>query len=575
MSFNFGNTSAIGTSTPAKPAFGNLSFNTPATSAPPAFGTPAATQATGFGAAPSFGQSPFGGSSFGAPTTSAPAFGGFNTTTTSAATGLGGTTFTGFGQTAPATSAQTAFGAAFGSTLGGFGTSSAAPSFSFNTPSFGQPTTQTSTGFGGFGSTFGKPPLGGGFGTFGQTSTLPTLGQQQQLGQPQPPLNPDEAFAESIYNVNIFGDERDIVIAKWNYLQAMWGNGRAFYAKNLPPVEITPQNFLCRFKAIGYNKIPGKDNKMGLVSMIVKKSENDMRTQQEAFKAQLHQIFGNKPTITVNIDSIEPLLNDKCQVVIYVQEKSQVSNEIKRIASTEVNNFLNQPMTKSQLTNSGIDEVIALISPDEDQLKEYLDKPPKGIDPRMWNQAKQDNPDLKVFIPVPIIGFAELKRRIKCQEKETEMHSLYIAKVRRDLEEMKQKNIDAMAKISAHKRKLADLSHNILDIIVKQEITRKVGVALSPEEEKLRSKLENMQALVSAPTQYKGLLSELLSQMRMQRNQWNLANPVDYALEPDSVEEMKAFLSMQQKAMSCLIETVNKDKDTIKNIQEKLSELVN
>lgn len=38
---------------------------------------------------------------------------------------------------------------------------------------------------------------------------------------------------------------------------------------------------------------------------------------------------------------------------------------------------------------------------------------------------------------------------------------------------------------------------------------------------------------------------------------------------------MKAFLSMQQKAMSCLIETVNKDKDTIKNIQEKLRELVN
>lgn len=67
---------------------------------------------------------------------------------------------------------------------------------------------------------------------------------------------------------------------------------------------------------------------------------------------------------------------------------------------------------------------------------------------------------------------------------------------------------------------------------MKQEITRKVGVALSPEEEKLRSKLENMQALVSAPTQYKGLLSELLSQMRMQRNQWNSSNPVDYALEP-------------------------------------------
>lgn len=68
------------------------------------------------------------------------------------------------------------------------------------------------------------------------------MGQQPQLGQPQPTLNPDEQFAESIYNVSIFGDERDIVIAKWNYLQAMWGSGKAFYAKNLPPVEITPQN---------------------------------------------------------------------------------------------------------------------------------------------------------------------------------------------------------------------------------------------------------------------------------------------------------------------------------------------
>lgn len=96
-----------------------------------------------------------------------------------------------------------------------------------------------------FRTAFGRPaPLGGGgFGTFGQPSGLSTLGQQQQmLGQQQAQLNPDEQFAESIYNVSIFGDERDIVIAKWNYLQAMWGNGKAFYAKNLPPVEITPQN---------------------------------------------------------------------------------------------------------------------------------------------------------------------------------------------------------------------------------------------------------------------------------------------------------------------------------------------
>lgn len=178
----------------------------------------------------------------------------------------------------------------------------------------------------------------------------------------------------------------------------------------------------------------------------------------------------------------------------------------------------------------------------------------------MWKQAIEDNPDPTKFIPVPIVGFNELKYRIQCQEKETETHALYLAKVQRDLTELKQKHADSAATILGHKRKLADLSHRILNvclhaiamfcfetknftycsflhisysqIIVKQEITRKIGVALTPEEEELRSKLENMQARVSAPTQYKGRLSELLSQMRMQRNQWNLTNTNDYALDP-------------------------------------------
>lgn len=122
---------------------------------------------------------------FGATSTTAPApaFGGFNTTTTAAPTGLGGTSFTGFGASAATTSgklillmkiesvdetfliayaffflAPTAFGG-FGATStlgtqlgGGFGVSSAAPSFSFNTPSFGAPATQATSSFSGFGS---------------------------------------------------------------------------------------------------------------------------------------------------------------------------------------------------------------------------------------------------------------------------------------------------------------------------------------------------------------------------------------------------------------------------------------
>lgn len=117
---------------------------------------------------------------------------------------------------------------------------------------------------------------------------------------------------------------------------------------------------------------------------------------------------------------------------------------------------------------------------------------------------------------------------------------------------------------------------------------------MTPEEEILRSKLENMQVLVSAPTQFKGRLSELLSQMRMQRNQWHHAVGNGYTLDKgnvsfdektkifkfslpsssDSSEEMKTFLTMQQKAMAFVIETVNKDMKSLKIITEGMNQMV-
>lgn len=221
-------------------------------------------------------------------------------------------------------------------------------------------------------------------------------------------MNPDECFAQSIFNVSIFGDERDTVIAKWNYLQAMWGTGKAFYNPNAAPIDITPQNYLCRFKAMGYSKMPGKDNKMGLVSLVFNKTVTQVKEQQPQIINQLNQVLGNKPNLIVNLDSVVPLADNKSQLVIFVEEKSQTSNETKRILATELCNFLNQPMTKNQVNSMGVEQVIAMVLPDEDLLKEYLENSPKGIDPRMWKQAKQDNPDPKKFIPVPIIGFAEV-----------------------------------------------------------------------------------------------------------------------------------------------------------------------
>lgn len=578
MSFNFGNPAAAGglgsTSTPAKPAFGNFSFGGQTTT--PAFGS----TATATSSAPSlFGgqvntttNTGFGGFGASAAPASTSAFNfGTNTAVTSTpAFGFGGGTATatgGFGATA--TTNAPAFGG-----FGGFGTTttSSAPSL------FGQTNTNTSTAFGGFGSTFGTST----FGQQQQQSTGLTFGQQtfgqqqQQQQQQQAPVpTPEEAFAQSIFNVSIFGDERDTVIAKWNYLQAMLGTGKAFYSQSNAPVDITPSNYLCRFKTMGYTKLPGKENKAGLVGLTANKTAGQMKDQQQQFITSLNQIFGNKPNIAINVDSIKAVGDNKCQIIIYVEEKSVTSNETKRILATEVANYLNQPNPKQQASTLGVESIVALVLPEEDQLKEYLENPPKGIDPRMWQQAKIDNPDPKRFLPVPMIGFQELKWRIKCQESETDLHVGYLAKVEKEIEQLKQRHTNTTAKIMEHRRKFAELSHRILKVIVKQESTRKMGLALSPEEEQIRSKLENMHALVSTPTQFKGKLSELLSQMRMQRNQWAHAGGInEYTLDKDSSEEMKSFLTMQQKAMAFLVETVNKDLKDLKIISDGMARLI-
>ena len=51
----------------------------------------------------------------------------------------------------------------------------------------------------------------------------------------------------------IFGDERDAIIARWNQVQACWGTGKGFFSQN-GVVEFKPDNPFCRFKVFVFWK---------------------------------------------------------------------------------------------------------------------------------------------------------------------------------------------------------------------------------------------------------------------------------------------------------------------------------
>ncbi|XP_043512011.1 nuclear pore complex protein Nup54 isoform X2 [Frieseomelitta varia] len=598
--FSFG--AASTTATPVKPAgFGTPSFgfSTPATSAPSLFGsasTPAtggfgsgttfgtqaassfgntstsgfasaptfgATSTTGFGTAPVFGSTPASsGTAFGTTSTfgstSAPtsAFGTFGTTTTSSL-GFGG--FGGFGTTTT-TSAPSFFG--------GFGTTSTAPTFGTSTGfgAFGtKPTTTTTTTFGGFGT-------GTGFTGFG--SGLAQNQQQfQQQQQPQQPVNTiSEALYNAVFNCQLYNDERDNIIARWNLIQALWGTGKAYYYMNAPPIELNQENPLCRFKAIGYSRMPEADNNDGLVVLCFSKKKKDVKEGEAQLIGFMNNVLGNKPNLSLVIDNIKAIGEDKSQVTIFVTEKG-ITGAPRKIPANELVAYLSQPMQKQQLVQNGVEDMLPLVKLDPVQLKEYLDNPPCSIDPRLWKQAQLDNPNPELYIPVPMIGFQQVKHRLKCQGEETIRHRNFLDMAADEIQKLQRQHSAIQARLKEHRRTLLELQHRVLQVLVRQEITRKVGLSLQPEEEVLTRRFESMHSQVSAPTQFKGRISEMLSQLRM-RNHIDTQNQERYAMDPIAQDDIKAYLTMEQQGMAQLIATINSDLESLKIIKDGMSELL-
>ncbi|XP_077354272.1 nucleoporin p54 [Festucalex cinctus] len=580
--FGFGSSA---TTTTAASAFGGLTA--------PTFGTAtttAAAPATGF----SFGSTGtgFGGLGTGGAAAGGFSFGGFGLNANPAATAVGfnagcfgaaspsGTvfnfgnsltstgTFGGFGAT---TTTAAAPGSTFSfapssSTTGGLFGSTQNKGFGF-TSGLGTGTAAASTGFG---TGLGTSSLGG----FGGFSLQPTQQQQGSLfGQPaQQQSQPNHQLYQQVASLSaptLLGDQRDSILAKWNQLQAYWGTGRGYFNKINPPVEFNLENPFCRFKAVGYSCMPINKDEDGLVVLVLNKKEADVRGLQQQLVESLHKVLGSNQTLSVNVDAVKALPNDQTEVIIYVVERSP-NGTSKCILASTLFSYLEQANIKVQLTQLGVALSATRTKLSPAQLQQLLQNAPAGVDPIIWGQAKVDNPDPEKFIPVPMVGFKELLRRLQIQEQMTKQHQTRVDIVFNDLSELQKNQATAMAKIAQYKRKLMDLSHRVLQVLVKQEIQRKRGYATQVDEEHLREQLGTIQSELNDPTQIKARLNELMSQIRMQNHIGAVRSEERYVVNADLLRDIRQHLKQQQDGLSHLIGVIKDDLEDIKLIEHGL-----
>ncbi|XP_037121551.1 nucleoporin p54 isoform X2 [Syngnathus acus] len=579
MAFNFGSGAA---SNPAAaltaPSFGTAT-------------TTAAAPATGF----SFGatNTGFGGLGTGGAAAGGFSFGGFGLNANPAAGAVGfnagcfgptstaGTVFN-FGNSLPSTGTFGGFGTTTTSAAGPGSTFSFAPSSGTTGGLFGNTQnkgfgftsglgTGTAAGTSGFGTGLGTTSLGG----FGGFNLQPAQQQQGGLfGQPaQQQAQPNHLYQQvtALSAPTLLGDERDSILAKWNQLQAYWGMGKGYFSNNNPPVEFNQENPFCRFKAVGYSCVPISKDEDGLVVLVLNKKEADVRAQQQLLVESLHKVLGSNQTLSVNVDGVKSLPNDQTEVIIYVVERSP-NGTSKRIPASTLFTYLEQANIKAQLTQLGVAMSVTRTELTPAQQKQLLQNAPAGVDPIIWEQAKVDNPDPEKLIPVPMVGFKELLHRLQIQEQMTKQHQTRVDIVSNDISELQKNQATTVAKIAQYKRKLMDLSHRVLQVLIKQETQRKRGYAIQVDEEHLRVQLDTIQSELNAPTQFKGRLNELMSQIRMQNHFGAVRSEERYNVDADLLREIRQHLKQQQDGLSHLISVIKDDLEDITLIEHGLSD---
>ncbi|XP_040574305.1 nuclear pore complex protein Nup54 [Lepeophtheirus salmonis] len=397
----------------------------------------------------------------------------------------------------------------------------------------------------------------------------PLQQQPQHLQQQQQQAPSLDLLYSSILQCSVFGDDRDGLLGRWNLLQASWGSGKAALNQN-SIIEIRPDNPLNRFKAIGYTALPSWKDEHELLSVNVK-GKKPSEIDSNVFANGMQGILGNRPEIKVVIESIVAV-GDGAEVTFYVKSLGAPQ----RASAEKILAYFYTPGPANNLKNAGLECPVRRIAFSKEQVKEYLDSPPMGVDPRLWKQAQLDNPDPNKLIPVPMIGFKSLQQRIQCQEVQAKSYQGRLDSIAEEISDLQKRHQDTLALMTETKRKQLELGHRVLHVIVRQEATRKLGFTIQPEEEKLRVQLEALYAELSAPTQFKGRLNELLSQIRLRSSQDGSGSLVlgpseKYEMDPFLIQDVRSVLKQQQDGIHALVEMVKEDAKDLELIATSLN----
>lgn len=170
------------------------------------------------------------------------------------------------------------------------------------------------------------------------------------------------------------------------------------------------------------------------------------------------------------------------------------------------------------------------------------------------------------MVPVEAVGFEDLKKRLKRQDKQALAHTAAIEKIEKNLASLqKDHDLGTLPKIDQYKRRHAELTHRVVHVMRMLEYLRSQRVPgvveYSIEEENLRAKFEAIQRELDRPTQFSSKLNELHSALELIKESKQVGTEERFAVaDESSFQRLGLILEEQQEGLAVLTEITKNDK---------------
>lgn len=185
---------------------------------------------------------------------------------------------------------------------------------------------------------------------------------------------------------------------------------------------------------------------------------------------------------------------------------------------------------------------------------------PATISARQYELAERNNPDPANLVPVPIIGFEDLTKRIGEQDKANLEYQRRLEEEQKRLYSMRQEHeLTTKTKIEALRKNQANLSHRLLKVMTKLEMQRAREIPLLGPEVEFRKKLESIRRKLAKPAQFQARVTELSSLVRLQEERSGDSSSYLPPLDPPNAKAIYHFLETQRRALAQLTSVLRKD----------------